>query len=155
MERKARYAVWVILILIFSFFAGMEDCLPQPAKPGKEPKIQLGSISFRIREIESTPSPLNMLEVQIEVLNVSDQAAAPADSIRLVITPKEMEYGKPGTAGSLPSREEIAIPSPLPPRTAKILTVGFQLDKGRPESATFEIQINPPEGEKKTVSTRF
>jgi hypothetical protein len=155
MDRKVRYAVWFILILGLSFFAGLEDSLPQPAKAGKEPEIRLGSISFKVREIESTPSPLTMLEVQIEVLNRSPQAAAPADSVRVVVTPKEMEYGKPGPAGTLPLRQEFAIPSALPPRTSRIVTVGFQLDKGRLESATFEIQVNPPDGEKKTVSTRF
>jgi hypothetical protein len=39
----------------------------------------------------------------------------------------------------------------LPPNTGRIFIIGLQLPEKKPESITFEIQVNPPDGEKKTV----
>ncbi len=51
--------------------------------------------------------------------------------------------------GYNPSEAETALAAPLPPRTTRILIIGFSLPEKIPESMTFEIQMNPPEGEKK------
>lgn len=118
----------------------------------KGPDIRLGGISFLVRELPSTPSPLKMLEIHIEIFNKSRQTTAPPNSIKLVLVPKETKYpeGAPGTRFD-PGQQETTISVPLPPGTGRILTFGFSLAEKIPESMTFEIQMNPPEGETKTV----
>jgi len=118
----------------------------------KGPDIRLKGISFLVRELPSTPSPLKILEIHIEIYNKSRQATAPANSIKLVLVPIETKYpeGAPGTPFD-PGQQETTIAVPLPPVTGRIMTFGFSLPEKIPESMTFEIQINPPEGEKKTA----
>ena len=118
----------------------------------KGPDIRLTGISFLVRELPSTPSPLKMLEIHIEIFNKSRQTTAPPNSIKLVLVPKETKYpeGAPGTEFD-PGQQETMVAVPLPPNTGRILTFGFSLPEKIPESMTFEIQMNPPEGEKKTV----
>ena len=48
----------------------------------KGPDIRLGEITFGVSEFQSTPSPLRMLEIHIEVLNPSRSSTAPANSTR-------------------------------------------------------------------------
>ena len=117
------------------------------------PDIRLGEINFSVREFQSTPSPLKMLEIHIEIFNKSRQTIAPPNSIKLVMVPKEIKYpeGVP-VAGFNPAQEETTLTVPLPPNTGRIFIFGFSLPEKIPESMTFEIQINPPEGEKKTVT---
>jgi hypothetical protein len=119
----------------------------------KGPDIRLGEIRFQVRELESTPSPLKMLEIHIEIFNRSRQTTAPSNSIKLVLVPKETTYpeGASGTEFN-PGQQETTISVPLPPATGRILTFGFSLPEKIPESMTFEIQINPPEGEKKATT---
>ena len=119
----------------------------------KGPDIRFGEIRFRVRKLESTPSPLKMLEIHIEIFNKSRQTMAPPNSIKLVMVPKEIKYpeGVP-VAGFNPAQEETTLTVPLPPNTGRIFIFGFSLPEKIPESMTFEIQINPPEGEKKTVT---
>jgi hypothetical protein len=119
----------------------------------KGPDIRLGGITFLVRELPSTPSPLRMLEIQVEIFNKSRQATAPPNSIKLVLLPKETKYpeGASGTEFN-PGQQETTIAVPLPPNTGRIMTFGFSLPEKIPESMTFEIQINPPEGEKKTAT---
>ena len=117
------------------------------------PDVRLGEIRFQVRELSSTPSPLKMLEIHIEVFNRSRKTTAPPNSIKLVLVPIKTEYpeGAPGAEFS-PGRQDMTISDPLPPAAGRILTFGFSLPEKIPESTTFEIQINPPEGEKKTAS---
>jgi len=119
----------------------------------KGPDIRLGEIRFQVRELESTPSPLKMLEIHIEIFNRSRQTTAPSNSIKLVLVPKETKYpeGASGTEFN-PGQQETTISVPLPPATGRILTFGFSLPENIPESMTFEIQINTPEGEKKATT---
>ncbi len=44
---------------------------------------------------------------------------------------------------------------PLPPMAVRVMIVGFPVPKEKPESISFEVQINPPEGEKKTATYSF
>jgi len=117
------------------------------------PDIRLGEIRFQVRELSSTPSPLKMLEIYVELFNRSRQTIAPPNSIKLVLVPTETKYpeGSPG-AKFEPGQQETTISVPLPPAAGRILTFGFSLPEKIPESITFEIQINLPEGEKKTVT---
>lgn len=140
-------------ILIFLLFLATGVVLSQPkAVEEKGPEIKLGEITFFVREFESTLSPLKMLEIHIEILNKSRRIAAPPNSIRAVVVPKEIKYpeGASATEFNL-TQEETTLTIPLPPNTGRILIFGFQLPEKKPESITFEIQVNPPDGEKKTV----
>ena len=117
------------------------------------PDIRLGEVRFQVRELASTPSPLRMLEIQIEIYNKSRQATAPPNSVKLVLVPIDMKYseGTPKTKFD-PGQKETTISVPLPPSTGRILIFGFSLPEKTPESITFEFQVNPPEGEKKTAT---
>ena len=93
-----------------------------------------------------------MLEVHIEILNKSRRITAPPDSIKVVVVPKEIKYPEGASATEFsPTQEETMLTVPLPPNTGRILIFGFALPEKKPESITFEIQVNPPDGEKKTV----
>ena len=118
----------------------------------KGPDITLGEITFEVREFQSTPSPLRMLEIHIEVLNRSRSSTAPANSIKVVVVPKEVKYpGGASVPGFNPTQEETILTVPLLPNTGRILIIGFSLPETKPESITFEVQVNPPDGEKKIV----
>jgi len=119
----------------------------------KGPDIRLGGISFQVRELPSTPSPLKILEIQVEIFNKSRQTTAPPNSIKLALVPKETKYPEGGSRTEFdPGQQETTISVPLPPDSGLILTFGFSLPEKVPESVTFEIQINPPEGEKKMAT---
>jgi len=140
-----------ILILLLSF--GIERLLAQPRpKEEKGPEIKLGEIRFRMRGMGSTPSQLRMLEIQIEILNRSPKSTAPPHSIKVFVTPKEIKFpeGTPIADVTL-NTEEVSLDLPLPPSTGRVLIIGFSLLESTPESITFEVQMNPPDGEKKTV----
>jgi hypothetical protein len=115
--------------------------------------IRLGEIRFQVREVPSTPSPLRMLEINVEIYNKSRQTTAPPNSIKLALVPIETKYpeGTPGTKFD-PGQQEMMISVPLLPGAGRIVTFGFSLPEKIPESMTFEVQINPPEGEKKTAT---
>ena len=118
----------------------------------KGPDIRLGEITFGVREFQSTPSPLKMLEIHIEVLNRSRSSTAPTDSIKAVVVPKEVKYpGGASVPGFNPTHEETTLTVPLLPNTGLILIIGFSLPETKPESITFEVQVNPPDGENKIV----
>jgi hypothetical protein len=140
-------------VVVFSFFLVTEEVCPQPkAVVEKGPDIRLGEVTFLVRDFESTTPPLKMLEIHVEILNKSRRIAAPPNSIRAVVVPKEIKYpeGASATEFNL-TQEETTLTIPLPPNTGRILIFGSQLPEKKPESITFEIQINPPDGEKKTV----
>ena len=140
-------------VVVFSFFLLTEEVCPQPkAVVEKGPDIRLGEVTFLVRDFESTTPPLKMLEIHVEILNKSRRIAAPPNSIRAVVVPKEIKYpeGASATEFNL-TQEETTLTIPLPPNTGRVLIFGSQLPEKKPESITFEIQINPPDGEKKTV----
>jgi len=127
--------------------------LTQPARSEEGLlEIRLGEISFRIRE-EPPPSSLKLIELNIEVLNRSKKKAAPPNSIRVVVVPKEVNYSnqKPKEEFS-PTSQEATLHLSLPPLTGRILIFGFGIPMEKVESITFEIHLNPPEGEKKMVT---
>ena len=141
-------------ILIFLFSFGMGEVLSQPkTQEEKGPQIRLGEVTFQIREIETKPSPLKMLEVQVEIFNRSRRSVAPPNSIKVTMIPTEIKYLEAApVADFTPTPEEVWLDSPLPPSTGRVLIIGFSLPEKKPKSITFEIQINPPEGEKKVVT---
>lgn len=154
MENLIRKAMVCSSALVLLLFLVTEVGFSQSkAVEEKGPDIRLEGISFLVRELPSTPSPLKMLEIHIEIFNKSRQTMAPPNSIKLVMVPKEIKYpeGVP-VAGFNPAQEETTLTVPLPPNTGRIFIFGFSLPEKIPESMTFEIQINPPEGEKKTVT---
>ncbi len=153
MAKISRKTFFYFSILFFSLFLVMGGVYSQP-KPTEEkgPEIELGAVTFLVREFESTPSPLKMLEIHVEIFNKSRRTAAPPNSINMVVVPKEIEYPESDSGSEFsPPQEEAALNVPLPPNTGRVLIIGFQLPEKRPESITFEIQVNPPDGEKKTV----
>jgi hypothetical protein len=140
-------------VLVLSLFLVTVGLSQSRAAEVKGPEISLREISFLVRELPTTPSPLKILEIHVEIYNKSRQATAPANSIKLVLVPKETKYseGTPRTEFD-PGPQETTVTVLLPPVTGRIITFGFSLPEKTPESMTFEIQINPPEGEKKTAT---
>ncbi|MEW6377140.1 MAG: hypothetical protein AB1502_15285 [Thermodesulfobacteriota bacterium] len=61
------------------------------AEEEKGPLIHMGEVTFKIGNLKSTPSPPRMLEVHIEILNRSQKFVAPPDSIKVVVTPREVK----------------------------------------------------------------
>jgi len=133
------------------FLLGSKDVFSQP-KVEKTSEIKFGQINFQIRELGSPPMQQRMLEIQIEILNRSVRSALPPNSIKVVVTPKEVKFpeGIPVTELAL-SQEEVTLNLPLAPSTGRVLIIGYSLHEAKPESITFEIQVNPPDGEKKMV----
>ena len=150
LTKKAIIRSTVALLLLFLVTGGL---FQSRAAEEKGPEISVKEISFLVRELPSTPSPLKILEIHVEIYNKSRQATAPANSIKLVLVPKETKYpeGTPRTEFD-PGPQETTVNVLLPPVTGRIMTFGFSLPEKIPESITFEIQINPPEGEKKTAT---
>jgi hypothetical protein len=150
MKRTLIYSSVLFLLLLFQVTWVV---LSEPvAVEEKGPEIRLGEVTFGLREFQSAPSSLRILEIQIEVLNRSRSSIAPENSIKVVAIPKEIKYaGGASVPGYIPTQEETTLTVPLPPSTGRILIIGFPLPETKPESITFEIQINPPNGEKQTV----
>ncbi len=140
--------------LILFFFMGVQEGLSQPDSDAeKGPEIRLGEVTVKIREFESAPSPFKILELQIEILNQSQQSVAPPNSIKVVVTPKEIKFSSTKPASEFnPTPEETTLNLPLPPKTGRVLIIGYPFQTESPESIAFEVQINPPEGEKKKVT---
>ena len=146
-------SVIYLSVLIFLLFLAVGVILSQPGDAEeKAPEIRLGEITFWVREFQSTPSPLRILEIHIEVFNRSRSSTAPPNSITVAVTQKEVKFpeGTPVT-GFTSSPQEVTLDLPLLPSTGRILMIGFSLPETKPESITFEVQVNPPDGEKKTV----
>jgi hypothetical protein len=140
-----------VLILLLYLVMGVSHSQPQ-ALEESGPDISLGEIRFQVKELASTSSPLRMLEIHIGVLNRSRRITAPANSIKLVLVPTETKYPEttPGAEFN-PGPQETMISVPLPPDAVRIQTFGLSLPGKIPESITFDVQVNPPDGEKKTV----
>ncbi len=133
------------------FLLGSKDGFSQ-LKVEKLPEIKLGEIHFQMRELGSPPSQLKMLEIHIEVINRSRTSPASPNSIKVVVTPKEVKFPKGTSVTEFAlNPEEVILNLPLPPSTGRVLIIGYSLPETKPESISFEIQVNPPDGEKKTV----
>lgn len=145
--------IFYSITLISLFFLGMGVGLSQPpSKTENGPEIKLGEVTIKIREFESTP-PLKILELQIEILNQSQQSVAPPNSIKVVVTPKEIKFSSIKSRSEFtPTPEETTLNLPISPRAGRVMIIGYPFLEESPESITFEVQINPPEGEKKTVT---
>lgn len=154
MGRRSKNISFYLLILFLLFSLEVGKGLSQPpAKDEGPPQISLENVTFRMREIESTPLPLTMLEIHIEILNRSQRLTAPPKSIKAVVLPKEVKSSETTPAGEFaPGPEEVTLDSPLPPRARQVLIIGYSIPKEKLESITFEVQINPPDGEQKTVT---
>ena len=140
----------LISILILSVGTGLSQ---PPSEVEKGPEIKLGEITINVREFRSIPSSPKLLEIVAEVFNRDQQSVAPPHSIKLVVTLKEVKFPSKETTGEFPSTpEESTLDFPLPPKTGRVMTVGFIFHDDPPESITFEVQINPPDGDKKTVT---
>jgi len=144
-------------LFLFSIaFAAPEALSQVPGTGEKALPVQIGTIVFQIREFEATPSPIQILEVQIEIFNRSQKVTVPPNTIKVVTAPREIKFPPSGPANPFaPPPEEVMLTYPLPPMAARVIIVGFPVPKEKPESISFEVQINPPEGEKKTVTYNF
>ncbi len=143
---------WILLILIFFSFLVANAGHPQPAS--RDPStLKLGEITFKLREVGSPPTSLKLIELSIEVWNRSRGTTVPANSVKVVVSPKTIVYAdqKPLEEFSFPPQEGI-LSLPLPPMSGRVLIFGFSLPKEKIESIAFEVELNPPEGEKRTVT---
>lgn len=139
------------LIFILTLFTFKNYCISQIKQ--KVDIIRFGEIGFKLREIESIPSKIKFLEIHIEILNLSQKITLPENSIKLAIAPKMIEYKNDFSGSEWQIKEEERfLDFPLPPSTGRIVVFGFSLPEKVPQTITFEIQINPPHGEKKIIT---
>jgi hypothetical protein len=153
MDNIFKKIITYAFVLVFLLSLGMGEVYSQgKPKVEKGPEIKLGETRFQIREFGSPPSQTRMLEIHIEVINYSRTSISPPNSIKVVVTPKEVKFpeGTPVIEFAL-NPEEVTLNLPLPPSTGRVLIIGYSLFETKPESITFEVQMNPPDGEKKTV----
>jgi hypothetical protein len=144
------------LFLLSIAFAAPEALSQAPVPGERALPLKIGTIAFQVREYEATPSPIQVLEVQIEIFNRSQKITVPPNTIKVVVASKEIKFPPPGPATPFaPPPEEVMLTYPLPPMTVRVMIVGFPVPKEKPESISFEVQINPPEGEKKTATYNF
>lgn len=151
MDNISKRIITYAFVLVFLLSLGMGVVFSQP-KVEKPPEIKFGQINFQIRELGSPPTQQRMLEIQIEILNRSVRSTVPPNSIKVLVTPKEVKFpeGIPVTELVL-NPEEVTLNLPLAPSTGRVLIIGYSLLETKPESITFEVQVNPSDGEKKTV----
>jgi len=151
MKNLLKKTIAVLSIGILIVLIGVDEGLPQP--PPKEEGAQgtLGNITFYIREIEAKPSPLAILEVQVEIINRSRRSNVLPNSVKAMVAPKEIELSSEQKDGFSLSMEEATLTAPISPGGSRLLIIGFQIPRERLESIVFEVQINPPDGEKKIV----
>jgi hypothetical protein len=145
--------VTYLSVMIFLLSLGMGEVYSQAQpKEKKGPEIKLGETRFQIRDFGSPTSQIKMLEIHIEVINQSRTSSAPPNTIKVVVTPKEVQFpeGTPVTEFAM-RPEEVTLNLTLAPSTGRVLVIGYSLLEVKPESITFEVQVNPPDGEKKTV----
>ena len=154
LHKNPKKTILYLTILIPLFLLGMKEGFSQSlSQEEKEPRIGIRNVTFQIREIESTSFPLKMLELHIEILNRSHRLLAPSDSIKVAVVPGETKYKDTNVVAAMAFfPEEVTLNAPLPPQTGRVVLVGFSMPDEKLDSITFEVQINPPEGEKKTVT---
>ena len=95
MVKLIRKPIIYLSVSLFLLFQATGVTLSQPkAMEEKGPEIRLGEITFSIREFQSTPSRVRMLEMHIEVLNRSRTSTAPPNSTKVVVIPKEVKFSE-------------------------------------------------------------
>lgn len=152
MEPLIKKTIVYSSLLFFLILQTTGSAFSQSRTTDRGPEVRLGEITFKVREFKSPPSRLRMLEIYIEVLNKSRAFAVPPHSIKVVVNPKEIAFPKEASRSAFaPGQEEMTFDSSLPPNTGQVMILGFSLLDSKPESITFEIQLNPPDGEKKIV----
>ena len=156
MGRSLRLIIFGLLLLCVIYFRAEEAYSQASVDTAKDLPVKIGAIDFRIKEVETTPSPIRMLEVYIEVVSQSEKLTLPPNAIKIVAIPKLIQFSSPNPAGDFnPPPEEVTLTLPLPPRGINIGIIGFSLPQEKLDAISFEIQINPPEGERKEVTFRF
>jgi len=139
-------------LLVLLVLQTTDVAFSQPKAVEEKADIRFGRITFQTRDFESATPPLRMLEVQVEIFNKSRKITASSNSIRVVVVPKEIKFPEGISDVEFnPSQEEVTLPVPLSPNTGRMLIFGFSLPEKKPESITFEVQINPPGGENSVV----
>jgi hypothetical protein len=144
------------LCWMFLFTLGTTHVFSQPAQQEDTVlEVRLETISFRVREIPSGPSPLTLLEVHVSVFNPNQKMTFPANSIKLAIVPKGITFVSAPPKDQPNLQPEITtLNFALAPRTGRLHITAFSLPMQSVESVTFDIQINPPQGEKQTATWR-
>jgi hypothetical protein len=102
------------LLVTSLFFLDTGSVFPQP-KGESLPEIKLGEIRFQMREVGSTLSQVRILEIQLESLNHSPTSTAPPQSIKVLITPKEIKFPEGASVTELTlNPEEVSLDLALP-----------------------------------------
>jgi hypothetical protein len=150
-------------VSFFSFFFLVLLFVPEAGYVFSQPvhqeeialQVRLENIDFRVREIPSSPAPVTLFEVHVSVFNPNPKATVPANSITLEIVPREITFLSPLPKDQPHLQTEITtLNFALAPRTGRLHITAFSLPMQALESLTFDIQINPPKGEKKTATWR-
>jgi hypothetical protein len=151
-----RASFFSFLCWMFLFTLGTTHVFSQPAQQEDTVlEVRLETISFRVREIPSGPSPLTLLEVHVSVFNPNQKVTVPANSIKLAIVPGEITFVSAPPKDQPNLQPEITtLNFALAPRTGRLHITAFSLPMQSVESVTFDIQINPPQGEKQTATWR-
>ena len=145
-----------MFLLVFLFVLDPGHVFSQPVQQEELAlQVRLESIDFRVREIPSSPAPVTLFEVHVSVFNPSPKATVPANSITLEIVPREITFLSPPPKDQPHLQPEITtLNFALAPRTGRLRITAFSLPMQAVESLTFDIQINPPKGERKTATWR-
>ena len=149
--------VGLFLILFCSIdFQGREGFSQTAVQSGPDPVVKMGEIAFKVKEYPAAPSPLKMLEIQIEIINPSPKTTVPPNTVKVAVVLREALFPSSGTRNTFnPPPEEATLTMPMPPGAVRFVIIGFSLSQVKPESVSFEVQINPPDGEKKTATFHF
>lgn len=151
--KKGTKRILLFIILSIVFICKNYALSQTNTKADKEPKIRFGEISFKLREIESIPSNIKFLEIHIEILNLSKNITLPENSVKLILIPQEIKYKDISSDVEwLINKEEKWLDFSIPPSSGRLVVFGFSLPKEIPQSIKFEIQMNPPHGDKKIIT---
>lgn len=144
--KSFKHVFLYVPFLILLFILNLEEGLSQlRVKEEKGPQIKLGEINLKIREIESIPSPLKLLELHIEILNNSQQSVSPPNSIRVAVVPKEVKFASKKSGGELGlTSEETTLNVSIQPRSGRVFIIGFTINVDYPSSQRFKKDDGQP-----------